>query len=87
MREPWTDFELQCLYDVINDIDWFPAARHLIRNRTEGAIRTKMAALREEAGIIPARSLSASDRAVMRSLSGSDRLADAINALREKEAA
>lgn len=87
MSQPWSDFELQCLYDVIYDIDWFYPARHLIRDRTPGAIRTKMAALREEAGITPSRSLSAVDRAVMMSLCGCDRLATAINALREKEAA
>jgi hypothetical protein len=84
---PWTDFELQVLYDHINDIEWFPPVRRLIRDRSDGAIRTKMDGLREFARIRPSRSLSASDKAVMLSETGSDRLAMAINALREKEAA
>jgi hypothetical protein len=52
--DPWTDFELQCLYDVINDLDWFQHASRLITRRSPGAIRTKMNLLREEAGIVVA---------------------------------
>jgi hypothetical protein len=50
--EPWSDFEIQCLYDVINDADWFRHASQLITRRSAGAIRTKMSLLREEAGIV-----------------------------------
>jgi hypothetical protein len=48
----WTDFELQCLYDVISDADWFGHASRLITRRSAGAIRTKMSFLRYEAGIV-----------------------------------
>jgi hypothetical protein len=69
--EPWTAFELQCLYDVINDADWFSHASRLITGRSNGAIRTKMSLLRFEAGIVigaagaanRSRPLSASNRA------------------------
>lgn len=86
-RHAWTDFELDVLYLHINDVEWFDAASHLLGSRTNGAIRTKMAALREEAGIAPSRSLNATDRATMKSVTGSDRLAIACNALREREVA
>jgi hypothetical protein len=52
MSTPWTDFELQCLYDVVNDINWFENAARVI-NRSPIAIRAKMSTLRREAGIIP----------------------------------
>lgn len=84
---PWTDFELDVLYLHVHDLDWFAQVRHLIRDRTEGAIRTKMWALREETGIIPSRSLNARDRSIMWKVTGSDRLADKINALRERVSA
>jgi hypothetical protein len=50
--KPWSDFELQCLYDVVNDANWFDAAE-LIIPRTPNAVRQKMSALRKDAGIIP----------------------------------
>jgi hypothetical protein len=53
MRALWSDFELQCLYDVVNDADWYDTAERLIRGRSPNAIRAKMSALRREAGIVP----------------------------------
>lgn len=50
--DAWTDFELQVLYDVVNDVNWFEKARALI-DRSDNAVRVKMSALRAEAGIIP----------------------------------
>lgn len=50
----WSDFELQCLYDVINDDDWFEQVEHLIGRRSETAIRVRMSKLRREAEIEPA---------------------------------
>ncbi len=50
-NDAWTDVELQELYEVVNDPDWFTQVGHL--PRTEAAIRAKMCALRREAGIIP----------------------------------
>jgi hypothetical protein len=53
MSAYWEDFELQCLYDMVNDADWFDHAERLIRGRSPNAIRAKMSALRKEAGIVP----------------------------------
>lgn len=86
MSDPWTDFETQCLYDVVNDIYWFDQARQHITERSPGAIRTKMARLREEAGITPTRGLNAIELRQLKSVTASRRLADAINELRELEA-
>jgi hypothetical protein len=52
--DAWTDFELQCLYDVVNDVDWFSRVSKLI-DRSDNAIRAKMSALRAETGIEPGR--------------------------------
>ena len=51
-RDEWTEYELQLLYEVVNDIEWFPKVAGVI-DRSPAAIRTKMSNLRCEAGIIP----------------------------------
>lgn len=80
----WSDYELQCLYDAVNDIDWFPRVAPLLRQRSENAIRTKMSLLRREAGIAPRQSgpKARSTTAVTRddAKTGSDRLLRAIEA-------
>lgn len=53
--EPWGDMELQELYEVVNDLDWFEAVRPFLPNRTDAAIRRRMSQLRIEAGIVPQR--------------------------------
>lgn len=80
--EPWTEMELQELYEAVNDVDWFDEVRPFLPNRTEGAIRGKMCLLRAEVGIIPHR---AGPRPKWRLLAerekakfGSDRLLKAI---------
>lgn len=84
-HDAWTDFELQCLYDAVNDIDWFDRVACNVR-RSEAAIRTKMSLLRMEAGIVPshvgprASSRTAVNRA--QATRGSDALARAIIAVR-----
>ena len=50
-RDAWTEIELQELYEVVNNADWFALAAPRI-HRSELAIRAKMCALRREAGII-----------------------------------
>ena len=50
---PWADYELQCLYDLVNEVNWLGYAERLIRGRSTNAIRAKMSALRRDAGIIP----------------------------------
>lgn len=54
--EFWTDLELQELYEVVNDVDWFEQVRPFLPNRSDAAIRRRMCQLREEAGIVPQRS-------------------------------
>lgn len=54
-NEPWTDMELQELYEVVNDLDWFETVRPFLPNRSDGAIRRRMCQLRIEAGIVPMR--------------------------------
>lgn len=54
-HEPWTDLELQELYEVVNDLDWFETCRPFLPARSDAAIRRRMCQLREEAGIIPHR--------------------------------
>lgn len=91
MSAPWTDFELQCLYDVVNDINWYEQVRDLLPARSEAAARAKMCALRREAGIMPrhngpkATSYRQSHREAL--AIASKRLADRCNALRERMAA
>lgn len=53
--EPWSDMELQELYEVVNDADWFQHVRPFLPNRSDAAIRRRMCQLREEAGIVPHR--------------------------------
>lgn len=52
-KDAWDSGELQILYDLVNELEWFPRARLALANRTENAIRTKMSNLRAEAGIVP----------------------------------
>lgn len=54
-REPWSDMELQELYEVVNDLDWFEHVRPFLPDRSDGAIRVRMCLLREEARIVPNR--------------------------------
>lgn len=79
--DSWTEFELQCLYDVVNDVNWFKHASALI-DRSDNAIRVKMSALRAEAGIVPkhggARAKSRSAVTREDAARGSDALAGAI---------
>jgi hypothetical protein len=81
--EAWTDYELQALYDVVNDVDWFEKARNRISFRTDAAIRTRMCQLREEAGIVPhnTRSRASSWRVTESQLAqrASDRLLERIH--------
>jgi hypothetical protein len=51
--EFWADYELQELYEVVNDIDWFERVRTRLPRRSEAAIRRRMCQLREEARIVP----------------------------------
>lgn len=51
--EPWSDIELQSLYDVVNYTDYLDLCRPYLPDRSEAAIRTKMCLLRLEAGIVP----------------------------------
>jgi len=53
--EPWSDMELQELYEVVNDLDWFETVRPFLPDRTDAAIRRRMCQLRIEAGIVPQR--------------------------------
>jgi hypothetical protein len=55
-HEPWTDMELQELYEAVNDLDWFETVRPFLPNRSDAAIRRRMCQLREEAGIVPLKS-------------------------------
>ena len=52
-KDAWDSGELQILYDLVNELEWFEQAQRLLSNRTENAIRTKMSHLRAEAGIVP----------------------------------
>ena len=47
----WSDFELQCLYDLANEEDWLETAKRLLPMRTQGQIEWRMAMLRQEAEI------------------------------------
>jgi hypothetical protein len=82
LREPWADLELQELYEVINDTDWFDTCRPFLPHRSDAAIHTKMCQLRREAGIVPNRigpksiSQAATEREKARQ--GCNRLRDAI---------
>jgi hypothetical protein len=51
-HDAWSDYELSLLYGAVNDIDWFSQVAPFI-DRSETAIRTRMSALRREAGIVP----------------------------------
>lgn len=52
MREDaWTDYELQLLYDYVNDELYLKKVADLLPNRTLGTIKNRMARLRAEAGI------------------------------------
>jgi hypothetical protein len=51
----WSDMELQELYEVVNDLDWFETVRPFLPARSDAAIRTRMCQLRIEAGIVPQR--------------------------------
>lgn len=52
-KDAWNERELQVIYDLVNELEWFDRARLLLPNRSENAIRTKMSHLRAEAGIVP----------------------------------
>jgi hypothetical protein len=86
-HDAWTEFELQCLYDVVNDLHWYDEAAPKIF-RSENAIRIKMSAIRREFGIIPcpfgAKSKSTASIEIERAAAGSEKLRRAI---RELEAA
>lgn len=82
-RDAWTDMELQELYEVVNDADWYGKVAPFL-DRSEAAIRAKMSALRREAGIVPrpgprARSHSVTVRES--AAAGSVKLRDAMLAL------
>jgi hypothetical protein len=79
-NDAWTDMELQELYEVVNDSDWFAKVALRI-HRTEKAIRAKMCALRREAGIVAkpgptARAVCMTER--QRATDGCDRLKAAL---------
>lgn len=83
-HDAWTDFELQVLYDHVNDLEWFESAAALLPRRTPNAIRTKMSLLRMEAGIIPRAGPRARSRAAVRredAETGSARLLSATLAM------
>ena len=54
-HDGWSDFELQILYDLVNDAEWFDEAREYLPRRTDAAIRHRMSQLRNEAKIVPTR--------------------------------
>lgn len=82
LSEPWSDMELQELYEVVNDLDWFETCRPFLPHRSDGAIRTKMCQLRDEAGIVPHRigpkSVSQAATEREKAKQGCNRLRDAI---------
>lgn len=49
--EPWTEAELQIIYDHVNDPDYLFWVRRLLPDRTTAAIQNRMSRLRREAGI------------------------------------
>ncbi len=51
-HDAWTDFELQVLYDLVNEPVWLATAKGLIPHRSENALSQRMSRLRREAGII-----------------------------------
>jgi hypothetical protein len=55
MSALWSEYELQCLYELVNEVDWINTAKILLPGRTRTAINVKMSALRKEAGIVPMR--------------------------------
>ncbi len=83
-KDAWGEGELQVLYDLVNDLEWFDFAIEQLPGRSENAIRTKMSLLRREAGIIPYhRGAKAKSRLAVTADSakaGSDRLRRAIEA-------
>jgi hypothetical protein len=83
-HDAWADQELQELYLVINDADWFGRVAPFI-DRSENAIRAKMSALRREAGIVPKHpgpsARSSSFLINQRAAQGSDQLRRAIEVL------
>jgi hypothetical protein len=82
--DAWTDYELQLLYQTVNDLNWFAQVAPFI-DRSEAAIRVKMTAIRREAGIVPMRSGPVARAAPMvvqdKARRGSDRLRDAMLAM------
>lgn len=87
-HDAWTSGELQVIYDLVNELDWFGRARLLLPRRTDNAIRTKMSLLRMETGIIPGligqRAKSTASVEIERATIGSAKL---LRAIRELEAA
>jgi hypothetical protein len=83
-HDAWTDYELQLLYQTVNDLNWFDQVAPFI-DRSEAAIRTKMSGLRREAGIFPMRAgpVAKPTAKVVRDTArrGSDRLRDAMLAM------
>ena len=87
-HDHWNERELGVIYDLVNDVDWFPVARALLPRRSDNAIRTKMSALRLETGIVPGcigpRAMSSTKAHRHQTAQASERLRQAI---REMEAA
>jgi hypothetical protein len=86
-HDAWKSWELQVLYDLVNEKDWLDEARDLLRARSRNAIETKMCLLRQEAGIVPKscgpKAAGARLAAGKRAAEGSRKLAAALLALDE----
>lgn len=52
MKE-WTDFETQCLYDLLHERDWLQTARRLMPDRKVEELCERMADLRATAQVWP----------------------------------
>jgi hypothetical protein len=81
-RDEWSDCELQVLYDLVNDGDWMDRAEIQLPRRSQNAIRTRMALLRLESGIVPKhcgpKAKSAAATEYQRAKEGSDKLLSAL---------